>query len=120
MEECDTMNKANILKLADHIERLDPEEFNQRVFAHDCGTPACIAGHALALAGRWGGGVEGSTEDHPVGLAAKWLGIDKDTRALLFDSQPRGYATNYPTKEDAVATLRHLAETGDVVWRDAR
>ena len=110
------MNKENILKLADHIERLAPEEFNQRVFAHDCGTPACIAGHALALAGRWGGGVEGSTEDHPIGLAAKWLGIDKPTRALLFDTQPHGYATDYPSKEDAVATLRILAEHEVVAW----
>ena len=113
------MNKANIWKLADHIEQLDPREYDQSVFAHDCGTPACVAGHALALAGRWeeaDGGSEGFAL--PFGVAMDWLGLDDVAAERLFVSYPWGRFDD-ATRQDAAATLRHLAETGEVRWKSA-
>ena len=109
------MNKTNILKLADHIERLEPEEYDQRVFEHDCGTPACIAGHA-ALCSMRGWGTLFKYHPTPILSARKWLGLDSTQTSLLFAAFPLNVNAN-PTQQDAAATLRHLAETGEVVWR---
>lgn len=49
------MNKEFILKVADHIEqqphtnRYAADGFTMSCYIHDCGTPACIAGHTIAL-----------------------------------------------------------------------
>ena len=49
------MNKERMLELADFIEK--SETFDQSRIRHECGTPACIAGHAAVLFGisrdRW-------------------------------------------------------------------
>ena len=49
------MNKANVLKLADFIEKSETYYQGKWLRRHgeigsDCGTPACIAGHCLSLA----------------------------------------------------------------------
>ena len=110
------MNKENILELAEHIERLDPEEYDQRVLAHDCGTPACIAGHAAYL-------LSGMSLYPSTGIieAKAWLGLSSIEADCLFDSMPFGAepGISAPTPQDAAATLRHLAETGEVDWRRA-
>ena len=112
------MNKANILKLADHIEGLDLEEYDQSVFAHDCGTPACIAGHAVFLAGQW----DQASVSRVARLARRWLGLQRSdaesASVVLFDSHPL-HPDETPSPQEAAATLRHLAETGEVDWRRA-
>ena len=45
------MNVENVNKLIDHLESIDDSEYCQRTFTHDCGTPACIAGHTACVAG---------------------------------------------------------------------
>ena len=111
------MNNANILELAEHMENLPPEEYDQRYLGHPrgphCGTPASIAGHAVRLAGEW-------YLDAPMlDIAAAWLDIDEACAYELFESMPLGPLAEPPTPQDAAETLEHLAATGDVVWRRA-
>ena len=110
------MNKDNILKLAEHMESLKPGEYDQRYLLHplgpNCGTPACIGGHAAWLAGRWG-----DPETNALSTAREWLGITTEETSSLFLMQPYGEGDWSPKPKDAAWTLRHLAETGEVVWR---
>lgn len=116
------MNKQKILDLADFIENLPPKQFNMAVYgvAHECGTIACIAGWAAVL--------EGATVDkhesfHILGewigahkFAAKALGINEKTSLDLFTPIDEHESLSDITKEQAVKTLRKLAETGEVDW----
>lgn len=43
------MNKSRILALANHIESLPEGDFSMVDWIHPCGTPQCVAGHAVAL-----------------------------------------------------------------------
>ena len=108
------MNKANILKLAEYMETLPDEEYNQLYFSHqggiECGTPSCIAGHAAWLAGCFG-------EWEAMTGAAEWLALPYGLERGLFAPNPAGEGGWSPTPQDAAWTLRHLAETGSVVWR---
>ena len=117
------MNKANVLKLAEYIEGLEPEQYDQRHVAHPhgslCGTPACIAGHAAWLVGNW------CRWGSRTFSARVWLDLSSFQADCLFDSMPFGpFGTepdiSAPTPQDAAATLRHLAETGEVDWLRAK
>lgn len=48
------MNKERMLRLADRLEKIDPNDFDMNDFAYkrECGTTCCVAGHALLMA-RW-------------------------------------------------------------------
>lgn len=125
------MNVENILKVADAIERhtisdlgfnMGTLRYGEHVYpdksGHNCGTVACIAGWTLAVLGNLK--TEGFDE------AAAYLGVtranDPDGNAELF------FASNHPrakngvgplqliSQEQALATLRHLAATGEVDW----
>lgn len=56
-----SVGNRRLLKLADILDKADVEHrkareptYNQRVIAHDCGTPGCAAGHwAFANPRRW-------------------------------------------------------------------
>ena len=112
------MNTDHILKLAEHIEQLDPSEYDQSQLEHPrCGTPACIAGHAVWLAGWWGRLPTGFGAQ--IDFAKDWLGLSQAERYALFSAHPDGL-DDPPTAQDAAATLRHLAETGEVDWRATR
>lgn len=116
------MNKANVLKLAAHMEQMDPSEYDQRRVVL-CGSPACVAGHAAWLAGKWEI-EEGSDwmyeemnwQDSLLEVAEHWLGIESATAYELFMALPLGPLLPQPTPQDAAATLRHLAATGVVRW----
>jgi hypothetical protein len=127
------MNTQNITLLANLIEALPPERFNMRFWAtqvgneaamvtaadliHDCGTCACIGGWAQALATPPGERVDvrlGLTGD-PTNAAAKWLGIDDDQHLIEQLFMPDLDWASI-TQAQAVATLRRLAETGEVQW----
>ena len=130
------MNRENVLKLADVVER--SETFDMIVYwqvrPHDarrCGTPACIAGHAAALFfeehGRYvqrhpDGGIYAS---HTEQTAALFLGINgdrgqqielfcpryEDASCDAFPSEP-----GWISADRAAAVLRHFAETGEIDW----
>ena len=112
------MNKANVLKLAEHIECLDPEEYDQTQWRHwPCHTPACIAGHAVWLAGKWHR-MEDEEFPEVMSCARRWLGLEIPEAEELFDENPMEWGDT-PTPQEAAATLRHLAETGEVRWQRA-
>ena len=85
----------------------------------DCGTPACVAGHALFLFREKA--LDDVAKYKPTfsiepDTAARLLGItDEEMKWALFDPNP---LDDEPvTAEQAVRTLRHLTETGKVDWK---
>ena len=114
------MNRENIKKLIGALE--ESKTYDQARWCHTCGSPACIAGHAAALAGAtdMGNGrcaVDGRTvfiDDTAIG----WTGLDNRQSADLFSPIPFGNLSE-ATKADAIATLEHLLETGEVDWEAA-
>lgn len=127
-------NVENILKVAEAIERRSVPGlgFNMgwltlqsstmpllgidHLHVENCGTVACIAGWANALAG--------SLEEPTFKVAKDFLGLDGAQHSQLF------YASNHPDKTErddtgpldtidpvqAVRTLRRFASTGLVDW----
>ena len=128
------MNKDMIERVAKRLdgakdigwrERAKPDkvQYDQSRYFFDCGTPACVAGHALAEVGGYSYS-EGVLRDknggvcHPEDAAAKELGLGAGVATDLFEGCPYGnqvYAKT-PTAADAAACLRGLAETGEVQW----
>ena len=143
-----------IRQLADHIEDqddiayeieaelVDPEEhhlvgYTQTEWTHGCGTPACIAGHAVALAltlEHIPGGPSGEepqvgcpaaelyvgeyTSDLEIGVTAgEWMGLDGRMSEQLFEPHPLP-GDKHPTPRHAAWVLRNLADTGLVEWND--
>ena len=107
------MNVENINKLIDHLESIPEVEYNQKWYMFKCGSPACIAGHAVRLARGKDYSLEGS---HISLIAGKWLGINEVTKKKMFHA--RNYCkTDAPTTKDAINMLKNLIETGEVVWR---
>lgn len=118
------MNRALMHRTANAIEESDT--FDQGVWAHECGTPGCIAGHAAQLAGYEivvkdvsdaGTTVKARVPDtileYDIPSAARVaLGIDHATAEALF----RSYDDEYATPWRAAKVLRHLAATGNVEW----
>ena len=130
------LNTDNIRFMADFFEQelsTNPSLYNQRCWGEsmfnnldqysktrknfNCGTPACVAG--------WTALILGTPEDlgldnqnllvrgHGISeLAGELLGIHNDAHCDLFAGN------DYDSKPEAVArTLRHLADTGTVVWQ---
>ena len=129
----DAVHKARILQLADHLERLEPAQFNmcrwlvtynnsEYNFSDDCKTVACIAGHTVLLFADRG------TPDNPIDLpddiaehAQKLLGLtDGQADSLFTPEQGRdiGSTVSYESisADCAAYALRHLAETERVDW----
>lgn len=124
--------KQNLRDLRDLIAGLPEKRFDMRTLAavadphgdldeHSiaslnggCDTCGCIAGWALALKIAKEGGPL-STWGLDRDDAADWLGLNSDEGLQLF--LPAHWKTaGYYTKADALATLDHLIETGEVKW----
>ncbi|MDB5531558.1 MAG: hypothetical protein JWR51_4661 [Devosia sp.] len=122
------MNKENILKVADAIEQHSIPDlgFNMHNWTyaadsvvtdhsgHNCRTVACIAGWAARVA--TGHMIRDSYSEE---VAAEFFGMDgeNDDPAALFS--PRNIDSDLwrsIDQQQAVLTLRHLAETGEVDW----
>lgn len=92
----------------------------------ECGTPACMAGHAALLADPvrfWNGSL---LEDFGAikipFLAARWLGIDAETSHRLFhgiDAFGSIFEFEHITIDEGIETLRRLRATGRVDWSHA-
>lgn len=126
------MKKERILALADLIERQphttleENHGFYMGNWTHNCGTPSCIAGWAAYAS------VDGILENmpgyggyHEVGM--DFLGICRKQADALFEpdllSEEEKEEEVDPTEiwgfitpAQAAATLRRLAETGNVKW----
>lgn len=79
------MNAENLRILA-HELRADPESYDQSTLGRvtDCGTVACIAGHATWLSGEVPRGKIADGAE----IARKWLGLDFDESEILFTAWP--------------------------------
>jgi hypothetical protein len=109
------MNTENIIALADLIETLPQAGFGSREgffmgnWRHDCGTPSCIAGWAVHLAGI------DCSRSQVADKAADWLDLYFEDEAQdLFEPSHLPYEAITP--QHAAKVLRHLAETGVVDW----
>ena len=124
--EREKMNKNNVLKLAGVVEK--STTYDQTIYAHTCGTPACIAGHAALLAAPHGKFVVTETRSWPrfkfpsggdiwyvSDVAQVWLNLNDWWADQLFQPIPLGKAKKV-TPAQAGKVLRHLAETGEVDW----
>lgn len=130
------VNRENVLRVADAIENHSIKwlGFNMQSYAasasrfapdklNGCGTVACLAGWTKAVLGNvrtergllaWERRV--SRKDRGVAKdTAPLLGLDDDDASDLF--HPDGWWQHEnQTPAQAVAVLRHLAETGEVDW----
>jgi hypothetical protein len=118
------MNKKAILRVADAIENAELAKdgigFNMLSYharrhsnydhtGHNCATTCCIAGWAIVLNGE---------RPHGIGVvsrAAELMSLDWWNALDLFEPNLDIPYSNI-TAAQAVRTLRHLAETGEVSW----
>jgi hypothetical protein len=140
-----SVGQIRMLEIADKIEKLDKSGFDLSRWYHpNCGTPACIAGHAIWEKYRTRGYSQDVCETwlhnaSHASEAADYFEIDTDTAVQLFmplasDLFPDGifdkpaelylfpddYARSHVTGKWAAATLRHLVRTGEVNWQVGR
>lgn len=118
------MNTERILALADHIEKLphyndvsvNVPHFSMTRYFNECGTPSCIAGHAVNMF------TDKKSDELPASLvfevAAEALELDWDIADKLFTPNVRDAGKYWPmiAPKEAAHTLRHLASTGEVKW----
>ena len=105
------MNTENITKLIKFLSK--SKTYNQSIFCLDCGTPCCIAGHTVAMKS------EGNLVDMKYEIwskAREILGLSFEQSQKLF----RPCIPTNPTLRDALKTLRHLRDTGEVRWPERR
>lgn len=106
------MNKERIEAVIGRIQN-EANYFSMAGFEsmNSCRTPACICGQANYLRGQAVGRsfYLGNTRE-----ARDWLGLtDRQANALFF---PDTDAWSNISREQAIATLRHLMATGKVNW----
>ena len=111
------MNRERILQLADYIE--GSESYKQSSWFNSCGTPGCIAGHAVVMKEKYEGFDKlypnNPPKKHFAKTAQKFLDLSDKQSLYLFDGYPFNFGYR-PTGRDAAKTLRYLAETGEVFW----
>lgn len=85
---------------------------------HECGTVACIGGHAALLAGARFSKDRGIIDGNPLATARKYLGLTKEQADDLFPAHPQGKKGSIfeVTAQEAALVLFNLAETGKVDW----
>ena len=129
------MNVERMRKVADEI-AAHKAQYDQGHWVHSdpdddrsCGTPACIAGWAVALkrAEKNGGRVDEQVlyadETSVYEEARDYLGLEHaDAQVLFFHNPYEGYSNDdLPTPDEAVEVLLHMAGTGDAPdWERAR
>ena len=109
------MNKENIQKLIDCLE--ESNTFNMSVGRNKCGTPGCIVGHWLYLK---------SKKEYRMEEFAKYMGIEISKAEKIFRPEnehkswrigkEKSYKKRFVSKYDAIRMLKHLKDTGKVVW----
>ena len=110
--------KGRLTELADHLEALPPEQYDQENWAHDCGTPACIAAWAVFLfaPSRYRRSRIACTIEQD---AQELLGLTEFQGGGLFVPCPYGPESSV-TVDEAAQCLQLLVDTGDVDWDNAR
>lgn len=120
------VNKVNVLQLAEFVERGDYIfNMDEPTATPSCGTAGCIGGHAAVLWADVAKPAYGDVTEitfHEVALAEK-LGLDDgQLERLCFEPEDeceRSVPYESVTREVAVATLKRLAETGELYFEVA-
>ena len=114
------MNRERMMKLADFVEA--STTFDMRRFDY-CGTPACIGGHAIALAEQEGTTFDKDPPDSDTDKAAEYLGLNCPEAERLFFPYSDEVSLNAPKGDPryidnhrAAESLRLSAEAGKIVW----
>jgi len=117
------MNVGKLRRTRDAIAA--SETFNQTAWGNPCGTPGCVAGHAV-VAGGWKI-VPGSFETYAVSctkrgrfrtieeVAAEELELIDSEARKMFAAEPLGGGVTV-TRAHALAMLDRAIETGKVEW----
>jgi len=117
------MNVEKLRKTRDAIAA--SQTFNQTAWGSPCGTPGCVAGHAVVESG-WKI-VPGSFETYAVsctkrgrfrtieGVATEELGLTEDEARKMFGAEPLGGGVTV-TRAHALAMLDRAIGTGKVEW----
>ena len=125
------MNKERVLKLADDLEADEKFVFDMGSFVdklddpawyakyapaenipeNHCGTACCIAGYVSLVY------VDPLTKSWVMAeVAQTYLGLTGEQASELFEVESDDVDLTDITRTQAVATLRNLAETGEVNW----
>ena len=117
------MNTSKIYQLADFIEQHTELEFNQSQDNNPmCGSPGCIAGFAQAMENtnkswwRYMDLMDFLDLNETIAQCIYEAGYCSTDNNGEFEIIYNTRALSDITREQAVRTLRHLAETGDVNW----
>lgn len=83
----------------------------------DCGTTACLAGHAVILKSAAEGDYSGKYGKYEAKEQARsWLGLTAKQADLLFEPRTESdYLISF-SREQAIETLERLRNTGKVYW----
>jgi len=120
------VNKKNIDLVIEQIENEDVP-FDMSIHQFNCGSPACICGHANALAFK-DKNTKNPTSLNDDGAACDFLGVSVTEVNFLFYPLRFKIHGNYfdPMDDDiglqrklAINTLKHLRDTGTVDWEVA-
>ena len=108
-----------LLALADYMDALPPERYDQTRTEHDDGSPACLLAHALYLFApeQWDQRPERRKPRFMKTQAGRVLGLDGGVVSGLYNGRPLGFDERSPTVREAAATLRRLAEGRSLDWR---
>lgn len=118
------MNVERLNAVADAIENGLPRvTFNMAYYSAEteCGTVACIAGHAMMLMIQRG---EGRLRTDGLASAMQWLELDLQDASDLFSPSSRRKGFPYRDLCDidkgvAVRCIRNFARGGDINWARA-
>ena len=105
-----------------------PGSYDQALWAHECGTPACVAGFAVVA----NGGKLVMTQDDndhvrfPLDPECYWipqaaehcLALTPEESKAMFAGYPMGgRSVSAKQAKQAIRMLNHAIETGEVVWQ---
>ena len=114
------MNKDNIRTLINVLKQSNT--FDMSDYRHDCGSPACIAGHVQSIEAK-------KLVLHYEKLVQNFLGVSKEQTHLIVNpifkyanySAPKNPSDKgYITKGHAIRMLERLLETGKVDWKGTK
>ena len=118
LDTCTDMSDVDDYFGDSQIVEKPPAFFTMESMSYACGSPACLVGHGLVLAGQ-----HSLVTNTPTGLFSDIYGVSADLATLLFAPQTLEYSWGRPigslghiTAHHAAAVIRHLVEIGVVDW----
>lgn len=110
-------NAERLMLLADSLGKVADFDMVACLERGDCGTRACIAGHAVLLSGKPIPDYDSQVMED----AQDWLGLTDAERTKLFvpwaaTSAYKGYRRYLISAEQAAEVVRNFASTGEIVW----